>query len=70
MDIHDIESRLRDVDGRLDTHEQVCAQRYQQIVDEAKRTRHELLDTNRLIRTVGLLLITGMAGVLISQLFK
>ena len=70
MDIHGIESRLRDVDGRLETHEQICSQRYQQIVDEGKRMRHELLDISKLIRNVGLLLMAGMASILVSQLFK
>ncbi len=64
----DIESRLRDVEGRIETHEAICAERYRQIIDGASRLADELKSTNALIRTVGLLLVAGMAGVIMSQL--
>lgn len=63
----DIESRLRDVESRVETHEAICAERYRQIVDGASKLSEELKATNALIRTVGLLLMAGMAGVIISQ---
>ena len=62
--------RLRDVESKVTTHEAVCAERYQQIVDGAKNMRDELASTNQLIRVVALMLLTGMAGVLISLVFK
>ena len=62
--------RLRDVESKVTTHEAVCAERYQQIVDGAKNMRDELASTNQLIRVVGLMLVAGMASVLISLVFK
>ena len=38
--------RLRDVESKVTTHEAVCAERYQQIVDGAKHLRAELASTN------------------------
>ena len=62
-----IEERLRDVEGRVDTHEAICAERYKQIVDGSKALAEEVKSTNALIRIIGLMLVGGMAGVIISQ---
>jgi hypothetical protein len=56
----DWEGRLRDVESRVDTHEAVCSERYKQIFNQLK-------STDSLIRTIGVLLVGGMAGVIISQ---
>ena len=56
----DLEARLRDVESRVDTHEAVCSERYKQIFNQLK-------DTDSLIRTIGVLLVCGMAGVIVSQ---
>jgi hypothetical protein len=66
----EFDCRLRDVESKVTTHEAVCAERYQQIVDGAKNMRDELASTNQLIRVVALMLLAGMAGVLISLVFK
>jgi hypothetical protein len=62
--------RLRDVEHKVNTHEAVCAERYQQIVDGSKHLRDEVTSTNQLIRVVGLMLVAGMASVLASLVFK
>jgi len=66
----ELECRMRDVESKVNTHEAVCAERYQRIVDGAKSMHDELASTNQLIRVVALMLLAGMAGVLISQVFK
>ncbi len=66
----EFDHRLRDVEHKVNTHEAVCAERYQRIVDGAKTMHDELASTNQLIRVVALMLLAGMAGVLISQVFK
>ena len=53
----DHESRLRDVEGKLATHEAVCAERYQGIKDDLKEFK-------LLIKAVGSALILGMAKLL------
>lgn len=58
--VNEMETRLRDVERRVETHEAVCSERYKQIFDQLK-------STDSLIRTIGVLLVTGMAGVIISQ---
>lgn len=63
----EIEARLRDVETKMTTHEAICSERYRQIIEGASRLADELKGTNALIRTVGLLLVAGMAGVIISQ---
>lgn len=66
-----LENKIRDVESRVDAHEQICAHRYEQIVEEGRRTRAEIHEINRLIRALGLMLIAGLASVLASQvLFK
>lgn len=65
--VDDMESRLRDVEAKVTTHEAICAERYRQIIESAARMAEEMRGTNSLIRTVGLLLLAGMAGVIISQ---
>ena len=66
----ELECRIRDVESKVSTHEAVCAERYQRLVEGAKTTHDEVISTNGLIRVVGLGLLAGMAGVLISQVFK
>jgi hypothetical protein len=58
--VGDLEDRLREVESRVSKHEAVCEERYKQIFAE-------LRSMTSLIRTVGLMLLTGMAGVIISQ---
>jgi hypothetical protein len=60
-DRHDLEARLRDAESRIDTHEAVCSERYKQIFNQLK-------STDSLIRTIGVMLVAGMAGVIVSQL--
>lgn len=59
----DWEGRLRDVESRVETHEAVCSERYKQIFNQ-------LRSTDSLIRTIGVLLVTGMAGVIVTQMLK
>jgi hypothetical protein len=58
--VSEMEGRLRAIEGRVDTHEAVCSERYKQIFNQLK-------STDSLIRTVGVMLVAGMAGVIISQ---
>jgi hypothetical protein len=60
-DRQDLEARLRDAESRIDTHEAVCSERYRQIFNQLK-------STDSLIRTIGVMLVAGMAGVIVSQL--
>jgi hypothetical protein len=60
-DRQDLEARLRDAESRIDTHEAVCSERYKQIFNQLK-------STDSLIRTIGVMLVAGMAGVIVSQL--
>lgn len=53
------DERLRLVEQRVDTHEAVCAQRYQQIVKD-------LESLNSIVRWVGTGLIGGMAFILVK----
>ena len=53
----DHEARIRIVEGKLATHEAVCAERYQGIKDDLK-------DFKNLIKVVGGALIVGMAKLL------
>ena len=53
----DHETRIRIVEGKLATHEAVCAERYQGIKDDLK-------DFKNLIKVVGGALIVGMAKLL------
>ncbi len=53
------EDRLRVVEQRVETHEAVCAQRYQQIVKD-------LESLNSIVRWVGTGLIGGMAFILVK----
>lgn len=65
--VDEIEVRLRDVETKMSTHEAICSERYNRILEGASHLADELKSTNALIRTVGLLLLAGMAGVIISQ---
>ena len=53
------DERLRLVEQRVDTHEAVCAQRYQQIVKDLEAL-------NGIVRWVGTGLIGGMALIIIK----
>ena len=53
------DERLRLVEQRVDTHEAVCAQRYQQIVKD-------LESLNSIVRWVGTGLIGGMGFILVK----
>ncbi len=61
--VGDIEDRLREVESRVNKHEAVCEERYKQIFAE-------LRSMNSLIRTVGLMLVTSMGGLIVTLVLK
>lgn len=57
-----IDRRVRDLERDFGIHEAICAERYQGI-------RQDLNQFGSLVRTVGLALIAGMAGILVKLVF-
>lgn len=70
------ERRLREVENRLGSHEDVCNERYQRIRDDFADFRSSLADakkeisnTNHLLIKVGVMLLGGMATILATIVF-
>ena len=73
-------SRLREVEGRLRSHEDVCAERYTRLRDDHLELRttiaHSRQDFNKrvdgiqhLLIKIALALLTGMGGILATLVF-
>ena len=73
-------ARLREVEGRLRSHEDVCAERYSRLRDDHIELRTTIassrIDMNKRVDTIQHLLIkiafallTGMAGILATIVF-
>ena len=73
-------SRLRKVEGRQQTHEEVCAERYTRLRDDHLELRTTIassrIDMNKRVDTIQHLLVkiafallTGMAGILATIVF-
>lgn len=56
------------MDG-LEAHESICAERYRNIHEGMEAIREDSKQTNRYLIGIGMLLITGMAGVLVNLVF-
>jgi hypothetical protein len=70
------ERRLREVETRLGSHEDVCTERYQRIRDDFSDFRSSLADakkeisnTNHLLVKLGVGLLGGMATILATIVF-
>lgn len=61
--------RLRKVEMQIGTHEAVCAERYNGILQAGADTKAAIEKMNALAVKVGLLLLTGMAGILVKLVF-
>jgi hypothetical protein len=61
--------RLRKVEMSQGTHEAVCAERYNGILNTHSDIKREMHSINKLIRGVGFSLLGGMALILVHQLF-
>jgi hypothetical protein len=73
-------ARLREVEGRLRSHEDVCAERYSRLRDDHIELRTTIassrIDMNKRVDTIqhllikiALALLTGMAGILATIVF-
>lgn len=73
-------ARLREVEGRLRSHEDVCAERYSRLRDDYTELRTTIassrIDMNKrvddiqhLLIKIALALLTGMAGILATLVF-
>ncbi len=73
-------ARLREVEGRLRSHEDVCAERYTRLRDDHIELRTTIassrIDMNKRVDTIqhllikiALALLTGMAGILATIVF-
>jgi hypothetical protein len=65
----EMDSRLRAVEQQLNTHEAVCAERYQGIIANTARLAEDFARMNGLLTKVGLGLMVGMAGILAKLVF-
>lgn len=64
-----INDRLVKVEMAQGTHEAVCAERYNGILNTHAEIKREMHSINKMIRTIGYGLIIGMAAILVHQLF-
>ena len=70
------ERRLREVESRLTSHEDVCTERYERIRDDFTDFRSSLADAkaqvtniNHLLVKIALMLLGGMATILATIVF-
>jgi hypothetical protein len=68
-EMSEVYDRLRGVEIKLGSHEAVCAERYEGILRTAARMEKSITSNNRILITLGILLISTMAGVLVKILF-
>ena len=66
----EIYDRLREVEIKQSTHEAVCVERYGSLIISAGKLEKSIEETNRLLIGGGLLLMSGMAGILAKIVFK
>ena len=66
----EIYDRLREVEIKQSTHEAVCVERYGNLIISSIRLEKSIEGTNRLLIGGGLLLMSGMAGILAKIIFK
>ena len=66
----EIYDRLREVEIKQSTHEAVCVERYGNLIISSIRLEKSIEGTNRLLIGGGLLLMSGMAGILAKIVFK
>jgi hypothetical protein len=65
----DMDSRLRLVEKQIDTHEAVCAERYNGILKSTEIMQKDFGRLSNLLIRVGLVLMVGMAGILTKLVF-
>ena len=64
-----MEDRLRLVEKQIDTHEAVCAERYNGILKSTEIMQKDFGRLSSLLIKVGFVLIVGMAGILSKLIF-
>jgi hypothetical protein len=69
-DMTDIYDRLRIVEGKQMTHEAVCAERYENIMKMAGEMKDDFKGLNGRLIALGILIMSGMAGILIKLVFS
>lgn len=62
--------RLRTVEQQINTHEAVCAERYDGILKTSAEVKKDMETVNRLLIQIGLALIAGMAAILAKLVFS
>lgn len=74
--IAEIEGRLRGTEheartaiNRMDAHEDICALRYAGIIDTHNELKKDIAKVNNWLLTIGLLLLSGMATILVKLQF-
>lgn len=65
-EISEIYDRLRNVEGKQMTHEAVCAERYAGIMSITTEMKNDFKGLNKILIGFGILLMSGMAGILIK----
>ena len=66
----DVDHRLRIVEQQINTHEAVCAERYQGILNNSSQLRKDLSALTRLLIAIAIALMTGMAAILSQLIFE
>lgn len=64
--MHDHDARLREVEQRLNSHEEVCAFRYKEIARAAAVTALTIEKMQATLVKIGLTIMAGLAGILIK----
>jgi hypothetical protein len=67
-EMSEVYDRLRGVEIKQSAHEAVCAERYEGILRTAARMESGISSNNRILLTLGILLVSTMAGVLVKVL--
>jgi hypothetical protein len=69
-EMSEIYDRLRGVETKQSTHEAVCAERYAGIMQITTEMKSDFKSLNKQLVALGVLIISGMAGILVNLLLK
>lgn len=69
MMVDDMELRLRIVEKQINTHEAVCAERYNNILKNSEIAQKDFSRISGWLLRIGFVLIVGMAGILTKLVF-
>lgn len=64
-----LEQRLRNVESGLNTHEAVCAERYNNILLTHADIKNSMAKSDLMLVRIGLSILGGMALILVHQVF-